>query len=160
MPNLVIGGDSNLVLCELDRLSKAKYIKTQTDYLVEEWMADRDLIDIWRVRNPEKRRYTFRQRNKAGITHSRLDRWITDIHMQYEIKSCEILTSTLSVHNPVLLEINKNNEIPNNRGHWKFNQSLLKDEEYILKVKNKVAEAKENYNNSDPGIFLTLLKLN
>ena len=32
-----------------------------------------DLCDIWRIRNPTKKLYTFRQNHSAGIINRRLD---------------------------------------------------------------------------------------
>ena len=57
MPNLLIGGDTNLIFDpSLDRRGNAKYIPNQSDFLVEQWMTDRDLVDMWRVRNPNTKR--------------------------------------------------------------------------------------------------------
>ena len=96
LPNLVLGGDKNLIFdALLDRQSKTKYVKTEADYLVEEWLLERQLIDIWRVRNPELRRFTWRQRTRGGLVQSRLDNWLIDINLQFSVKSCEILTSTI-----------------------------------------------------------------
>ena len=42
-----------------------------------------DLIDIWRVRNPEKRRFTWRR--TKPVIQSRLDRFYISDTMQYNI---------------------------------------------------------------------------
>ena len=159
LPNLICGGDTNIILNELlDRKSNVKYIKTDADHLFEIWLEERDLIDIWRVRNPELSRFTYRKRNRAGVTHSRLDRWLIDIHLQFIIQKVDILPSILSDHNPILLSLSICPENSQNRGFWKFNKSLLKDDEYVKKVKNLILQAKQNYADSNPAIFFDTLK--
>ena len=160
MPNLVAGGDTNLVLNTLlDRKSDSKYIKTSSNFLMEEWINKRDIVDIWRVRNPDKKRYTHRQRIRGGkVVHSRLDYWLIDMHLQFIVKSCEILPSSISDHNPVLLKLTKQNETKIGRGLWKFNKSLLYDSEYVEKVKHIINQARANYKNANPSIFLDTLK--
>ena len=53
---------------------------------------------------------------------------------------------------------NKISDFCRGRGSWRFNNSLLKDLEYTSKVKQKINDAKLNYKNSNPGIFLDTLK--
>ena len=46
-PNLICGGDANLILDpSLDRLGKSKYIPNLSDQLIKEWMSERDIIDL------------------------------------------------------------------------------------------------------------------
>ena len=59
MPNLVLGGDTNLIFDHmLDRKANSKYIKTSSNYLIKDWIKEREIVDIWRVRNPDIKQYT------------------------------------------------------------------------------------------------------
>jgi exonuclease III len=62
-----------------------------------------DLIDIWRVKNPEKVRYTWRR--KRPLIQSRLDRFYISDTMQYNISQVDILPGILSDHSAIILSI-------------------------------------------------------
>jgi hypothetical protein len=81
-----------------------------------------------------------------------------DINLQFQVKKCEILPSTISDHNTVILQISKQIDTPNGKGLWKFNKSLLKDQDYVSKVKTLISSAQNNYGNADPRIFFDTLK--
>ena len=64
-----------------------------------------DLEDTWRVRNQDAKRFTHRQKTKAGIVHYRLDYIFTSINLAFSI--CEkviesgIIQSFQFTFNPV-----------------------------------------------------------
>ena len=45
-------------------------------------------------------------------------------------------------------------------GFWKFNCSLLKDEQYVDKVKKNIAEITDIEQNQNPGVLWEAIKLN
>ena len=62
-----------------------------------------DLVDIWRVRNPEIKRFTWRQ--KKPLIQRRLDFWLVDNALQEEIDNADIVPSIKSDHSAILLSI-------------------------------------------------------
>ena len=48
-------------------------LKSQSFNKLIELNETLDLCDIWKLRNPKKRKYTFRQTHLSGITQRRLD---------------------------------------------------------------------------------------
>ena len=70
--DVIIGGDFNLVL-DIDIDKKGGLAKTHTKavQVIKDHMAELDLVDVWRLLNPDGRRYTWR-RQKPEI-QCRLD---------------------------------------------------------------------------------------
>ena len=55
---------------------------------------EKDLVDIWRIRNPKQRR--FRRRQKSPIIQGRLDFWLVSDTSQEDVESVDIIPSTKS----------------------------------------------------------------
>ena len=69
-----IGGDFNVIFDQdLDGSGGIKKTKESVKIL-EDICLEQDLIDIWRVRNPTKKRFTWEQ--KTPIIQRRLDYWL------------------------------------------------------------------------------------
>jgi len=75
--HVIAGGDMNVILDPvLDR--KGGQYKNSMQYTkvissIDTLMEEHELCDIWRVLNPDTRRYTWRRREPQ--VHSRLDMW-------------------------------------------------------------------------------------
>ena len=64
----IIGaGDWNFTSEHIDRKGGNYTQWSDNIDIMEEMTTKFDLIDIWRVRNPEKTRYTFRQKSSSGL---------------------------------------------------------------------------------------------
>ena len=70
--DIILGDDFNLVL-DIDMDKRGGLAKTHTKAVevVKDYMAELDLVDAWRLLNPDTRRCTWR-RKKPEI-HCRLD---------------------------------------------------------------------------------------
>ena len=128
IPHILIGGDHNAHLNQkLDSDNELAPIKRSVKE-IEKIMIDFNLVDIRRLRNPEYKRYTWRQ--KTPLRQRRLDYWLVSDEIQEDIEKADILPAILSDHSAIILKINS---VPqSNRGpyYWKFNTSLLSDENY------------------------------
>ena len=77
---IIIGGDFNVILDpEFDGLGGKPKLKESVK-IIEQIRLSFDLIDIWRVRNPNERRFSWRQKNPA--IQRRLDFWLTSSSLQ------------------------------------------------------------------------------
>ena len=71
--NRIVGGDFNLVLdLDLDKKGGIKSTNSKSQCLINNWMEETDLIDIWRFHHPEERIYTW-YRTKPTKIFCRLD---------------------------------------------------------------------------------------
>ena len=91
------------------------------------------LVDIWRKRNENKRRYTWLQPNPP--VKFRLDYFIIQNNMSDLVRSCRILPSIKSDHSIIdlVLTIQGPKRGP---GFWKLNVDVLKEISYINHIKH------------------------
>ena len=80
----------------LKKKSRAKFIELKEKF---------DLCDIWRIRNPKTKRYTFRQKHVSGLIQRRLD-YISN-SMQVSVKNTDVLPTLLTDHSPITFHIVK-----------------------------------------------------
>ena len=100
--NTTIVGDFNIPLTPMDRSTKLKINKeTQT---LNDIMDQLDLIDIYRTIHPKTMNFTFF--SSAYGTFSRIDHILGHKSTLGEFKKIEIISSILSDHNAVRLDVN------------------------------------------------------
>ena len=80
-----------------------------------------DLCDIWRIRNPETKRYTLRQKHVSGLIQRRLAYFCIFHSVQASVKNTDVLASLLTDHSPITFSYCKNEESNRGTGFWKFN---------------------------------------
>ena len=134
---LILAGDFNITLNPtLDkhggRIEKATdYTKSLLDFIDEY-----DLNDIWRIRNPDAKRYTRRQNTRSGIVHSRIDFFLTSVSLAYNITDTNIEAGLFSDHSIIQIQI----RIAKNT------KEILQEEEHFLVV------SQQNFINSSGAI--------
>ena len=70
--SVIVGGDFNVIFDqELDGSGGLKKTKDSVKVL-EDICLEHDLLDIWRVRHPKKKRFTWRQKNSNNSETLRL----------------------------------------------------------------------------------------
>jgi len=104
-------------------------------------MNDLDLIDIWREQHQNDRTFSWRGPSKK---QSRLDYFLTTTDIGSFVVSSEIGISYRSDHSPVSITIKFSNQT-RGRGTWKFNNSLLHEWNFILKVKEDIKNVMLEY---------------
>ena len=129
----IIGGDfnciSNLFLDKLGGDSQAgpTAIAALTDLL-----RDFNLIDIFRSMHPSARKFTW---TNSKIS-CRLDKFYVSPEILANSKYCEITVFPFSDHDAPFLSFQLPNSLPRGRGTWKFNTSLLENEEFTCNMKH------------------------
>ena len=93
-----------------------------------------DICDIWRIRNPKRQNFTFRQNQSTGFIERRLD-YIFVSNCLQEFVNYNVLPAISTDHSPVLTSFSNDNSDNNARGLWKYNSSLVYDEFYGGNVK-------------------------
>ena len=63
-----------------------------------------DLIDIWRIRNPDAKSYTWRQ--KKPLIQRRLDFWLISDSCQDEVEDTTVKTALKSDHSAIIISFN------------------------------------------------------
>ena len=152
--NIIIGGDFNICLnLEMDKHGgsterESTYVKN-----LKALMQETDLIDIWRVRNPQIRQYSRREMSKKGLVQSRIDFWLVSVALEYQIKSTSIKPGNSSDHSIIKLGIELLETQKRGKGYWKFNNSLLRDQNYVNTIRKKLI-CEGNTEITDPNAIL------
>jgi exonuclease III len=161
--NIIIGGDLNDCFIPILDKYRCKPRTLETEY-VKAWKTlceEMGLIDIWRVLNPEVRRYTWRQGSSASrLKQSRLDYWLVSVHMVYDLNTVDIKASTGSDHSLIDINFYKTETAKRGPSFWRFNTSLLQEEKYVNQIKLCYNEALNKYNDTiDKGLKWDLIKM-
>ena len=104
-----------------------------------------NLIDIWRIRKPILKRYTFRKKHFSRFIRRRLDYIFVSNNIQENIKDTNILPSFCSDHSPLFVNYQTLNDFHLGKHFWKFNTSLTKDEEYVKQTKEHIQNVKHQF---------------
>ena len=95
-----------------------------------------NLCDTFRITYPNPHRYTWRSRNP--LKQAQLDFFLTSNTITDLINKCEIKPGYKSDHSFIALKIIQN-KFTIGKGIWKFNNNLLRNEDYIELI-NKVID--------------------
>ena len=136
---IVSGGDWNSIFDE--KLDKSGGIVQGSNIVAEmtNIINDYDLHDIWRIQHNDMKRFTFRQ--KTPLIQSRLDYFLVSHPCLDFICNSDIVPSVWSDHSGIILNLKLFPEWPKGNGIWKFNVSLLENEDYM----NKMNENLDNW---------------
>ena len=100
--NTIIVGDFNTPFTPMDRSTKQKISKEAQ--ALNDTMDQLDLIDIYRTFHPKTMNFTFF--SSAQGTFSRIDYILSHKSSLGKFKKIEIISSILSDHNVVRLDVN------------------------------------------------------
>ena len=142
--DIVLGGDFNLVL-NLEKDKKGGLTKTYTIVTVINDHATKfDLVDAWRVSNPDTLRYKWRRR-KPEI-HCRLDIFLVSQSLMCNVTHTDISAGFKTDHSMVTIQVALHTN-PRGPGFWKLNTRFLSETEYINQIKTTIEGVKDEYQN-------------
>lgn len=99
---------------------------------IKEIVSTFEMIDPWRTCHPDDRKYTWRQ--SSPIKQSRLDYFLITEDLFSLMKNVSIIPGYKTDHSAIIFTFSASLE-KRGKGYWKFNSQLLRDLEYIEKVK-------------------------
>ena len=97
-----------------------------------------NLCDIWQIRNPQSKTFTFRQCHFSGILQRGLDYLFIPNNMQELAKNVKILNSLSTDHSPLFCSFLSLSNISRGRGLWKFNNSLISNSNFVDEMKTLI----------------------
>ena len=137
--SVVLVGDCNLIFYPFLDLEGGKpVIKKRAIAKLIQITENLDLCDIWRIRNPKRRRFTFRQHHSTGFIQRRLDYFFISNSLQESTKTTDTLAAFSTDHSPITFSLCHLKEFPRGKGLWKFNKSLIKNENYREQMKTLI----------------------
>ena len=108
-----------------------------------------DLCDIWRIRNPLEKSFTFRQNHFSVIINCRQDYIFISNKLQESSNKAMILPAFKTDHSSVSVIISNYNEIKPGPGLWKFNKFLISAENFAERLKNFIENLKDDQNSEN-----------
>ena len=143
---IIIGGDMNVCLDPKLDSSNNQSNPSNSSIRLKMLLENHDLIDIWRVKYPESKRFTWRNRSRYGYSQSRLDYFFCSNHLMYSLNKTSINASIKTDHSIISIELDLQIENQSKGpGFWKLNNSLLSELEYVNRIKDLIKNAKDKY---------------
>ena len=132
----VLGGDFNVSLnSSLDSEGGKPVIKKKIIAKLIQITENLGLCYIWRISNPKRKRFNFRQHHSTGFIQGRLNYFSISNSLQESNKTTVTLAAFSTDHSPITLSLYLLKEFQRGRGLWKFNKCLIKNENYCEQMK-------------------------
>ncbi len=134
---ILMGGDFNFYMSKsIDKVDSMSTFNDKSEYQeeVKTMLESFNLVDSWRVIYPDVRRYTWHARGLA----SRLDYLFISEHLLNVINAVDINPGLFSDHGILQASFEISSGQDKGRGIWKFNNTLLHDQEYVKEIKSLI----------------------
>ena len=145
--DIILCGDFNCVLDnELDIISgNGHRVRDVEDF--QDVIVSNSLNDTWRLFHPDEKEFTWSCKNP--FLARRLDYIFTSDHIFNSVNFCNITSIAQSDHR--LTEIQyRLTKVDRGPSYWKFNDSLLKDQEYLDKTNKLIEDHINESSNVEP----------
>ena len=127
--------------------------------MIQDFSENLGLTDIWRLLNPDARRYTWRQ--NQPVIHCRLDFFLVSESSLCNVTHADILPGFKTDHSMITLNVALHSN-PRGNGFWKFNTSLLSETRYVQEIKTAIENTVNQYKDDtsvNPALLWEMIKL-
>ena len=129
---ILLGRDLNVALePDLDCCGGNLVLKDSVKF-EENIMLNYDLVDIWRIRNSNSKKFTWRQ--KTPIIQRQLDYWLISDFLQEDVVKVDVVTAIKTDHSAITLEIDSLSDQQCSPSFWRFNNSPLEDPLFVQQL--------------------------
>ena len=129
----ILIGDFNVALNpKIDRSNKDSKNNNKSMEIINKYLEDSLMSDVWRERNPDRKTYTF-CRSKPHFIGSRLDYAIVDSSITEWVNKIDIIPGYRTDHSAIVMNIIPFN-VDRGRGYWKLNNQVLYELKYLNKI--------------------------
>ena len=154
---VILGGDFNFIFDKvLDSSGASGKLNVKSIAMITSIIEKFDLVDIFRIRNPAARKFSFRQGNSRIL--KRLDFFLISNILQESVDKTKVLTALSSDHSPVIVTFKETAESEKGRSYWKFNTTLLHDTTYDSSLREAFAGWRRQYADQKKQLHWDLLK--
>ena len=132
---------------------------TESVKVLQIFMAEHNLMDAWRILNPDSFQYTWRR--KKTEVHCRLDFFLVSQGLMCNVTRANISAGYKTDHSLITIKmaLHSNQRGP---GFWKLNSSFLSDINYVNQIRRAIQEVLTEYENDDdvnPALLWEMIKL-
>ena len=143
----IIAGDFNVVMePSMDRSDNVCYSPKSANLLYE-IKEDAELADIWRIRNPNSKIFSWMRENKdknKNVSASRINYALATICINNKIDRVKYEYGYKMDHSLFVFNIDFSKHV-RGPGYWKFNSLMLHDKEFVNKANEIIKAAPEKY---------------
>lgn len=133
--SILLAGDFNASMDPvLDLFNNQGLNHARKRVVIQEFNDLKGLVDVWRIKNPGKKTFTWRKPNTNNLVMSRLDYFFVSEDLVLRTKNTAILPRYNSDHCRLSLQLDLS-VAKRGRGYWKFNNLHLSDP-YFLQIMN------------------------
>ena len=150
--SIIWGGDFNCSMTQLDICGGNYKPKLRSISVINSYLEEFDLVDIWRLRNPDAQKFTWRTYNP--LVKRRLDYFFVSSAVQPFVSSVSIHSAPSTDHSAITLSLKSFDKNKIGPSHWRFNSALLKDPVYVQQIRFNILIWKTEYHNADDPIGL------
>ena len=137
--NLIMAGDFNVVLQQIDKRFGNNVVQQSSRFL-QSLLKEHALIDIWRNKHPHVKMFTWYRTNPRIFC--RLDYFFISKDLVQNYKSSKITESIRTDHKMITLELTKKQIQQRGPGFYKFNNSLLENQEFVNRMAHEICNKK------------------
>ena len=158
LENIIIGGDFNTTLSNLDKGSKSKHSSDEGYRSLNDMINNCNIYDIWRARNECKRVFSWKRICNNILQQSRIDYFLISKSLSPNVQNVYYNETSLSDHTYVFMNFSCC-VVEKGPGLWVLNNTVLSNEIYVKRVKEIIADSVncEMYDN-EPLIWWDNLK--
>jgi exonuclease III len=153
----IIAGDFNMVQnVYLDKHGGNLKTNFKCQKEIQSWMEINEISDIWRIKNPNKRKYTWISNTTPKIM-TRIDYFLMSDNLQCFYKDTNIVPGYMTDHSCTTLTL----EVPDStrgKGFWKFNSNLAKDPNLKNQIRETIKNTVSDNPNTNDGLLWDVLK--
>ena len=144
--DIIINGDWNLLLNpQIDGLNYKHVNNPNARNTVLKMITELNLYDVWRDENLEKKIYSWKRKLSPGLYQmGRLDFFLVSEPLLNYTREENIVPGFRSDHSATSLSLIFN-KVPKSKTFWKFNNSLLRNQDYAKEIKNTILNIKSQY---------------
>ena len=126
---LITSGDWNATLNKIDKWGGLPWKETTCRNSIIDLMEELDLLDIYRQFHEDNKSFTYETKNSK--LKSRIDFFLVSRLISYNVKRIEERSSIAPDHKAIFLGLALQSELKREHGSWKFNNTLLEDQDYM-----------------------------
>lgn len=143
--NIILAGDFNITLEDKDivgtQIGPLRYGREELKHIIQTY----NLKDCYRIINPQTHITDTTNKTPGMDRHARIDRvYVGNIDRVQQYKHINE-TLNFTDHKATFVTLNGNTVHPNKNPHWKFNDSLLENKEYITYMQEIIQNYTPHY---------------
>ena len=153
----IIGGDFNTIVNPLlDKKNGNLNAHKQGSKRLNEILNQNELIDVWRIKNPDTKMFTWHSNTNPPV-FCRLDYLFISNNLVNNVSECTISYGFKTDHSTVsmVLDITPSKRGP---GSFKINNSILLENDYQEKVREAIREITNINKDANPNTLWELIK--